>query len=600
MKYLDWKVLPAVLIITALSFNFAPAAPAAVGDIIKQFGATGGSWAGGGLTWREGYLWENARGSGTLYRRNPVTGAYMGTINYSIEGNKCVDVAWDTSRNRWWLTNPFAGLIERIPAGGGAHDGSFICTLWIAGIFYHEDTDRIWIGSNVNGGFGEYRTDGFRESVVNLDYTIQGIARVGDHIWVGGPTSFCTKLNLNGTATGVSFSLPNTGLMPQAFTFDGEYLWARGQAREGSSASPMVYQIDIGYNPPPSPTPSPAPTPAILVIDSGDYNGDGTSDYAVFRGSSGLWAVRGVTDFYYGGDGDIPVSGDYNGDGTTEAGIYRPSSGLWSIRGVTRAYFGSADDIPVPGDYTGSKRCNIGIFNSSSGLWAIRNVTRTYFGSAGDLPVPGYYDKDKPGVKLIATFRPSNALWASPGFTRTYFGQAGDLPVPGQYDQDDDNWEIGIFRPSTGLWSVLGERRFYFGSSEDWPVPADYEGDHWTDFAVFRGSSGLWSVQEVTRLYYGAEGDVPVTGRVPRHFGPTPSPPPPVLDSDDYDGDGTSDIAVFRPSVGLWAIKDLTHLYFGKAGDVPVSGDYNGDGTTDIAFYRPSLGLWSVRGLTRA
>jgi len=45
------------------------------------------------------------------------------------------------------------------------------------------------------------------------------------------------------------------------------------------------------------PTPTPTPSPHYLnsSIDSGDYDGDGTSDIAVFRASSGLWAIKGVT-----------------------------------------------------------------------------------------------------------------------------------------------------------------------------------------------------------------------------------------------------------------------------------------------------------------
>jgi hypothetical protein len=85
--------------------------------------------------------------------------------------------------------------------------------------------------------------------------------------------------------------------------------------------------------------------------------------------------------------GDKTVPGDYSGGGTWRAGIFRPSSGLWAIRGITRAYFGAGSDQPVPADYTGNLSDDIGIFRGSSGLWAIRGTSRVYYGASGDLPV---------------------------------------------------------------------------------------------------------------------------------------------------------------------------------------------------------------------
>jgi len=248
--------------------------------------------------------------------------------------------------------------------------------------------------------------------------------------------------------------------------------------------------------------------PSSNLIDSGDYNGDGTSDLAIFRESSGLWAVRGLTRVYFGSSSDSLVSGDYNGDGTTDIGIFLSSSGLWSVRGVTRVYFGSIFDLPVPGDYNGDGTCDQGIFRSSSGLWSIRGVSRVYFGGPGDTPVPGYYAGV--GGKKIGIFRGGSGLWAIRGVTRIYFGGASDRPVPGDYDGTVD-WKVGIFRPSSGLWAVKGVTRAYFGGSNDCSVPADYLGNGRDDIGVFRPSTGLWAVRGETRVYYGATGDIPVT-----------------------------------------------------------------------------------------
>ncbi len=245
-----------------------------------------------------------------------------------------------------------------------------------------------------------------------------------------------------------------------------------------------------------------------LVLDGGDYNGDGTSDIAIFRGSNGMWSVRGVTRAYFGSSSDLPVPGDYNGDGATDIGIFRPGSGLWGIRGLTRIYFGSSSDIPVPGDYDGDGTCEVGIFRDSSGLWSIRGVSRAYFGTSGDLPVPGDYDGD--GGKEIALFRGSSGLWAIQGLPRVYFGGSSDAVVPGDYN-GDGTWEAGIFRGTSGMWAVRDVTRTYYGTSIDQPVPADYNGDSKDDMGIFRSSLGLWGIRNVSRAYFGAVGDVPVT-----------------------------------------------------------------------------------------
>ncbi len=255
---------------------------------------------------------------------------------------------------------------------------------------------------------------------------------------------------------------------------------------------------------PPTPTPI---APSLLVLQSGDYDGDGTSDIGVFRPSSGLWSVRGVGTSFFGRTGDIPASGDYSGDGMADITIFRPSSGLWAVHGVTRVYFGRSGDPPVPADYTGDGFADIGIFRPSTGLWAVRGLPRVYFGTSGDIPVPGDYTGD--GFAGPAVFRPSTGLWAARGVTRVYFGGPGDLPLARDFSGDGTT-DIGIFRPSTGLWAIRGLTRFHFGVAGDYPVAADFRGD-WIDYpGIFRRTSGLWAIRGVTRVYYGQPGDIPV------------------------------------------------------------------------------------------
>ena len=83
----------------------------------------------------------------------------------------------------------------------------------------------------------------------------------------------------------------------------------------------------------------------------------------------------------------------------------------------------------------------------------------------------------------------------------------------------------------------------------------------------------------------------------------TTSPPPSVNllpgFPADYDGDGKTDIAVYRPATGVWfiinsATSSVGAQPWGVSSDIPVPGDYDGDGKTDIAVYRPATGVWFI------
>jgi len=218
-----------------------------------------------------------------------------------------------------------------------------------------------------------------------------------------------------------------------------------------------------------------------------------------------------------------------------------------------------------------------------------------------------------------AVWRPSTGVWTIYSVTGEehleQWGQVGDIPVPGDYD-GDGRANLAVWRPSTGTWFVIDsygrsvadlpgrvspivlptnptigriiprrERSQQWGEAGDIPVPDDYSGDGRTDFAVWRPSTGVWFIKDNVS---GAE-------RV-QQWGEAGDIPVPG----DYSGDGRTDFAVWRPSTGEWFIKDNASgaergQQWGRAGDIPVPGDYSGDGRTDFAVWRPNTGEWFIK-----
>jgi hypothetical protein len=155
-------------------------------------------------------------------------------------------------------------------------------------------------------------------------------------------------------------------------------------------------------------------------------------------------------------------------------------------------------------------------------------------------------------------------------------------------------WNLYVVDDLAGFTgTIAGGWKLTFESA-DYACPfaasprADFDGDGKTDLSVFRPGEGNWYLDRSTAGFavhnWGASGDILVPG--------------------DFDGDGKADTAVFRPS-STAGVPDFlvlnssgltsTGFEWGIPGDIPVVGDYDGDGKDDVAVFRPADRNWYIR-----
>jgi hypothetical protein len=198
-------------------------------------------------------------------------------------------------------------------------------------------------------------------------------------------------------------------------------------------------------------------------VAPGDWNGDGLTDPAVFRAvgdfgwwyfdsnGSGVWESGIDQALQFGLGTDTPVVGDWNGDGQSDFGVFRAKGdfGWWYFDsngnrawdpGIDQALqFGLASDIPIVGDWNGDGQSDFGAVRYKNGLawW--------YFDSNG------------------------NRLWDSGVDQSIQFGIEGDIPVVGDWNGDGLS-DFGVMR--NGIWYLDGNGNRQWDSGVDLVYPA--------------------------------------------------------------------------------------------------------------------------------
>jgi hypothetical protein len=131
-----------------------------------------------------------------------------------------------------------------------------------------------------------------------------------------------------------------------------------------------------------------------------------------------------------------------------------------------------------------------------------------------------------------------------------------------------------------------------FGQPGDIPVTGDWDGDGITQIGVFRPGLGRWFRRGVYTPECAADNTCP-------NFGIAED----IAVTGDWNGDGKTEIGIYRPSIGWWFLDYNGNdtwdgcvidrcFNFGIAEDAPVTGDWNGDGKTEIGVFRASIHMW--------
>lgn len=268
--------------------------------------------------------------------------------------------------------------------------------------------------------------------------------------------------------------------------------------------------------------------------------GAGTGVWYVFNLQTSLW-----TQYTWGNNTDTPVQGDFDGDGTTDFAIYRPSTYDWWVTTSSNsshfnANFGASGDIPVPADYDGDGKTDIAVYRpgTTNATWRVYQSSDgttdvRQYGLPSDIPAPADHDGDGKADRTVwrlsdttfYTYRSTDntsqsAVMSFSGYTLT----SSDKVVSADFDGDGKanyalrngaSW-LMLNSAFANMTVVTPTGNSATDLASDIPVPNDYDGDGKVDIAVWRASNGNWYIRKsgssnaLRQEQWGTNGDIPV------------------------------------------------------------------------------------------
>jgi hypothetical protein len=203
---------------------------------------------------------------------------------------------------------------------------------------------------------------------------------------------------------------------------------------------------------------------------------------------------------------------------------------------------------------------------------------------------------------------PTSAFWLLLRFDGTTaeftLGDPGDTPLLGDWDCDGVETP-GAYRPSTGQVFLRNtvedgpiEIDYQINRSDIVPLAGDFDGDGCDTVSYHVPAEGLVAIFNTPEAAVEAADDTTYKD-LEYGFGTGGD----LAFVGDFDGDGIDTLGLFRPSNGMFYLKN-THtegpadieFAFGASGDLPISGDWTDqDGADSVAIYRPSTGTFFFR-----